>query len=151
MLPTDFSGASVTQPFLDSSLEIDLGTGIKFYFVLTIFHPLRVNKHLETVEFGDLVGRPTQTSLFVLKRHDSLLLCLCVSLYVILIRLHMLRGPSLDQVYPIVSFWLCSIKYFSSTPWVFVLAILKSRLWMFIDLLQKRQPRKWVTVCILDI
>lgn len=103
MLPTDFSGASVTQPFLDFSLEIDLGTGIKFYFILTI-HPLRVNKHLETVEFGDLVGRPTQTSLFVLKRHDSLLLCLCVSLYVILIRLHMLRGPSLDQVYPIVSF-----------------------------------------------
>ena len=61
-------------------------------------------KELAFWKWLNLVGGPTQTSLFVLK---GMILCFCVYVcpcLVISIRLYMLRKPSLDQVYPTVSF-----------------------------------------------
>ena len=82
------------------ALELALhltGVGGRLFFILQE----RISI-LEMVEFGwwanpDIIVRT--------ERHDTLLLCLCVCPCLIIpIRLYMLRKPSLDQVYPTVSF-----------------------------------------------
>lgn len=73
-----FQGCSSDSSTISGVLEICFGTSIALRGSGGCFSSFR--RELAFWKWLNLVGRPTQTSLFVLKGHDTLLLCLYVPL-----------------------------------------------------------------------